>query len=109
MAGFFALQPLLDDPAIEEIWLNAASQIYVARNGESELTPVSLPDQQVRDLVERMLKSSGRRLDTPSPFVDAALPRRFSPARCDPGYQRSCISKGGLRPAGWSISRGWAR
>jgi pilus assembly protein CpaF len=46
----------------------------VARNGESELTSLNLTDQQVRDLVERMLKSSGRRLDMSSPFVDAALP-----------------------------------
>lgn len=74
VAGFGALQPLLDDPAIEEIWLNAPNEVYVARNGESELTSVSLTDQQVRDLVERMLKSSGRRLDMSSPFVDAALP-----------------------------------
>jgi pilus assembly protein CpaF len=74
VAGFGALQPLLDDPSIEEIWLNAPNEIYVARNGESELTSVSLTDQQVRDLVERMLKSSGRRLDMSSPFVDAALP-----------------------------------
>jgi len=28
----------------------------------------------VRDLVERVLKSSGGRLDMPSPFVDPALP-----------------------------------
>jgi len=74
VAGFGALQPLLDDPGIEEIWLNAPNEIYVARNGESELTSVSLTDQQVRDLVERMLTSSGRRLDMSSPFVDAALP-----------------------------------
>lgn len=74
VAGFGPLQPLLDDPTIEEIWLNAPNEVYVARNGESELTSVSLTEQQVRDLVERMLKSSGRRLDISSPFVDAALP-----------------------------------
>ena len=74
VAGFGVLQPLLDDPTIEEIWLNAPNEIYVARNGESELTSLSLSEQQVRDLVERMLKSSGRRLDLSSPFVDAALP-----------------------------------
>ena len=34
----------------------------------------SATGQQVRDLVERMLKTSGRRLDVSSPFVDAALP-----------------------------------
>jgi len=74
VAGFGPLQPLLDDPAIEEIWLNAPDEIFVARNGESELTAIALTEQQVRDLVERMLKSSGRRLDMSSPFVDAALP-----------------------------------
>ncbi|MDQ0277062.1 pilus assembly protein CpaF [Arthrobacter silviterrae] len=74
VAGFGALQPFLDDPSVEEIWLNAPDQVFVARNGESELTPLVFTQQQVRDLVERMLKSSGRRLDLSSPFVDAALP-----------------------------------
>ncbi|EMY35664.1 type II secretion system protein E [Arthrobacter crystallopoietes BAB-32] len=74
VAGFGPLQPLLDDPIIEEIWINSPSEVYVARGGESELTSVTLTQQQVRDLVERMLKSSGRRLDLSSPFVDAALP-----------------------------------
>jgi pilus assembly protein CpaF len=74
VAGFGALQPFLDDPDIEEIWMNAPDQVFIARHGESELTGVSFTPQQVRDLVERMLKSSGRRLDLSSPFVDAALP-----------------------------------
>ncbi|QOI62778.1 CpaF family protein [Arthrobacter sp. TES] len=74
VAGFGPLQPLLDDPGVEEIWINAPHEVFVARNGESELTDVSLTGQQVRDLVERMLKTSGRRLDVSSPFVDAALP-----------------------------------
>ncbi|MDQ0258370.1 pilus assembly protein CpaF [Sinomonas atrocyanea] len=74
VAGFGPLQPFLDDPTIEEIWLNAPHEVYVAREGESELTGLTLTEQEVRDLVERMLKSSGRRLDLSSPFVDAALP-----------------------------------
>ena len=74
VAGFGALQPFLDDPDIEEVWLNAPDQVFVARHGESELTGLVFTEQQVRDLVERMLKSSGRRLDLSSPFVDAALP-----------------------------------
>ena len=74
VAGFGALQPLLDDPDIEEIWINAPHQVFVARHGESELTDLRFTAQQVSDLVERMLKSSGRRLDLSSPFVDAALP-----------------------------------
>jgi len=74
VAGFGPLQRYLDDPDIEEIWINAPTQVFVARRGEPELTPTILTDQQVRDLVEQMLKLSGRRLDLSSPFVDASLP-----------------------------------
>ncbi|OAV59534.1 CpaF family protein [Enteractinococcus helveticum] len=74
VAGFGPLQPLLDDPEVEELWINAPSQIFLARNGITELTNISLTSQQVADLVEKMLKTSGRRLDLSTPFVDAALP-----------------------------------
>lgn len=74
VAGFGELQPLLDDPEVEEIWVNGANEVFVARRGRSELTSVTLTEDRLRDLVERMLKSSGRRLDLSSPFVDASLP-----------------------------------
>ncbi|MFP3712951.1 CpaF family protein [Puerhibacterium sp. TATVAM-FAB25] len=74
VAGLGPLQQYLDDPAIEEIWINSPAQVFVARDGTPELTTTILTSAQVRDLVERMLKSSGRRLDLSSPFVDAALP-----------------------------------
>ena len=74
VAGFGPLQPLLDDPEVEELWINSPSQVFCARNGVTELTNISLSAQQVADLVEKMLKSSGRRLDLSTPFVDAALP-----------------------------------
>lgn len=74
VGGFGPLQPYLDDPEIEEIWLNAPTHVYVARRGRPELTSTVLTGEQVRDLVERMLKTSGRRLDLSSPFVDARLP-----------------------------------
>lgn len=74
VAGFGALQPLLDDDSVEEIWLNAPNAVFCARGGISELTNITLTEENVRDLVERMLKTSGRRLDLSSPFVDAALP-----------------------------------
>ena len=72
--GFGPLQSLLDDPSIEEIWINAPDRIFVARDGRSELTAVMLTDDGVRDLVERMLRGTGRRLDLSNPFVDATLP-----------------------------------
>jgi pilus assembly protein CpaF len=74
LTGFGALQPFLDDPDIEEIWINGPSRIFVARHGIAELTGLILTDIEVRDLVERMLQSSGRRVDVSSPFVDASLP-----------------------------------
>jgi pilus assembly protein CpaF len=74
VAGLGPLQQYLDDPEVEEIWVNAPDQVFVARRGEAELTPTMLTAGQVRDLVEQMLKTSGRRLDLSSPFVDAALP-----------------------------------
>jgi len=74
LAGLGPLQQYMDDPSIEEIWLNSPAQVFVARGGQPELTTTILTSGQVRDLVERMLKSSGRRLDLSSPFVDAALP-----------------------------------
>ena len=74
ISGFGLLQPLLDDPSIEEIWINEPGRIFVARNGKSELTSVILSDPEVRGLVERMLASSGRRVDLSNPFVDATLP-----------------------------------
>ena len=74
VAGFGPLQQYLDDPQVEEVWLNSPDRVFVARGGVSELTTTILTDEQVRLLVERMLKSSSRRLDLSSPFVDAMLP-----------------------------------
>ncbi|MGO0576956.1 CpaF family protein [Ornithinimicrobium panacihumi] len=74
VAGFGPLQTYLDDPSVEEIWINEPSKVFVARHGRSELTPTLLTEEQVHDLVERMLRSSGRRVDLSSPFVDASLP-----------------------------------
>jgi pilus assembly protein CpaF len=73
VAGLGPLQQYLDDPAVEEIWINQPGKVFVARQGIAELTTTILTSDQVRDLVERMLKSSGRRVDLSSPFVDAML------------------------------------
>ena len=55
------------------MWINEPGKVFVARHGNSELTTTILTADQVRDLVERMLKASGRRVDLSSPFVDATL------------------------------------
>ncbi len=74
VSGFGALQAFLDDPEVEEVWVNDPSRVFVARNGRHELTSVILTGTQVTELVERMLAASGRRVDVSQPFVDATLP-----------------------------------
>lgn len=74
VAGFGPLQQYFDAPDVEEIWINEPSKVFVARGGVAELTTTMLTTDGVRDLVERMLKTSGRRVDLSSPFVDAVLP-----------------------------------
>ncbi|WAL40218.1 ATPase, T2SS/T4P/T4SS family [Brevibacterium sp. BRM-1] len=74
IAGFGPLQRYLDDPEVEEVWLNSPQAVFISRRGISELTTTMLTNGEVDDLIERMLRTSGRRVDLSSPFVDAMLP-----------------------------------
>ena len=74
VAGFGPLQPYLDDPTVEEIWINEPGRVFIARRGRSELTTLILTAELVAELVERMLRISGRRIDLSTPFVDSTLP-----------------------------------
>ncbi len=74
VAGYGPLQRLFDDPDVEELWWNEPGRVFCARRGRTELTTVVLTEVQVHDLVERMLRTSGRRVDVSQPFVDALLP-----------------------------------
>jgi pilus assembly protein CpaF len=74
VAGFGPLQRFLDDPEVEEIWINEPSRVFIARGGRHELTTTVLTEEEVSDLVERMLKTTGRRVDISQPFTDARLP-----------------------------------
>jgi pilus assembly protein CpaF len=68
------LQKFLDDESIEEIWINSPNRIFIAKNGVSQLAPVIISAEEIRDITERMLAWSGRRVDLSKPFVDARLP-----------------------------------
>jgi len=71
---FGALAAYMQDPTIEEIWINSPERIFIARAGKSELTNLLLTTEEVRNIVERALMWGGRRLDLSHPFVDARLP-----------------------------------
>jgi pilus assembly protein CpaF len=74
VAGYGPLQRYLDDPSVEEVWVNAPGKVFIARHGRSELTTTILAPGQLQDLVERMLATGGRRVDLSQPFCDAVLP-----------------------------------
>lgn len=74
LIGLGSIQALIDDPDIEEVWINAPDRVWIAKNGKHELTSVMLDTGLVDELVERMLAGTGRRLDISHPFVDAMLP-----------------------------------
>ena len=71
---FGPIADLIADPTVEEIWINAPERIFVARAGKSQLINLVLTADSVKQLVDRALIWSGRRLDLSQPFVDARLP-----------------------------------
>ncbi len=73
-SAYDAIQVLLEDPSIEEIWINDPHSVFVASQGISGQLELNLTSHDVRGLVERMLRHTGRRVDVSNPFVDASLP-----------------------------------
>jgi len=51
VAGFGPLQRWLDDPEVEEVWINEPGRVFVARRGRPELTTTVLTGDEVRELV----------------------------------------------------------
>lgn len=71
---FGQLQEFIEDPEIEEIWINSPTRIFIAKQGSSHLTNLVLTESDIREILERLLIWGGRRLDLSNPFVDARLP-----------------------------------
>lgn len=74
LTGYGEIQPFLDDPSIEELWINRPGELRFANASGHQVVEVDLSARQLRLLVLRMLRHSGRRLDRLTPFVDADLP-----------------------------------
>jgi len=70
------LQPLMDNPQVEEIFVNGPGRVWVIQEGRKYLVPdvyFDDPDDLLQ-LVKRAIGPLGRRLDESSPMVDARLP-----------------------------------
>jgi pilus assembly protein CpaF len=73
--GMGPLAPLLADPAISDILVNAPDQVYVERFGRLERTDVRFRDaDHIIRVIERIAARVGRRIDTASPMADLRLP-----------------------------------
>lgn len=72
--GLGPLQSLLEDQAISEVMINHSRQVFVERGGRVMLSPVVFEsDAQLRQVIDRVVSSVGRRVDESSPMCDARL------------------------------------
>ncbi len=72
--GLGPLEELLANEEVTEIMINSHKQIYVEQHGKLTLSPVAFEsDQQLMQVIDRIVTSIGRRVDESSPMVDARL------------------------------------
>jgi pilus assembly protein CpaF len=75
LGGLGVLEPLLDDPEVTDILVNAPEDVWVERAGVLQGAGVRFRDEAaVRALAQRLVGCVGRRLDDASPYADVRLP-----------------------------------
>jgi pilus assembly protein CpaF len=72
--GLGPLEPLLQDPTVNDILVNTYSTVYVERAGILERTTVAFKDNaHLMHIIDKIVSAVGRRVDESSPMVDARL------------------------------------
>ncbi|MFN2569589.1 MAG: CpaF family protein [Candidatus Dormibacteria bacterium] len=72
--GLGPLEALLGDPDITEVMINGPSHIYVEQRGRLTMSPtVFESNDQLLQVIDRIVSRVGRRVDESSPMVDARL------------------------------------
>lgn len=72
--GLGPLEPLLQDPTINDVLVNTYKHVYVERAGILEETNVMFKDDaHLMHIIEKIVSAVGRRVDESSPMVDARL------------------------------------
>src|ERR1700721_1641697 len=72
--GLGPLEPLLQDPTVNDILVNTFNAVYVERRGVLEKTTVTFKDDRhLMHVIDKIVSAVGRRVDESSPMVDARL------------------------------------
>ena len=72
--GLGPLEPLLQDPTINDILVNGHKQVYVERAGMLEETNIRFKDNtHLMHIIDKIVSDIGRHVDESSPMVDARL------------------------------------
>ncbi|MBY0516133.1 MAG: Flp pilus assembly complex ATPase component TadA [Bacteriovoracaceae bacterium] len=72
--GLGPLEDMLADKSISEIMVVGPKKIYYEQSGKVKKSEVIFTnDQQVRNVIERIVAPIGRRIDEKTPYVDARL------------------------------------
>lgn len=77
MVGFGLLDPLIHDTKLEEIMIigpNKPTYVYHKDYGMMYTNVVYYNDSEIQDLVDKIARILGRRVDISSPLLDARLP-----------------------------------
>ncbi|MHA6485434.1 CpaF family protein [Paenibacillus sp. strain BS8-2] len=73
--GLDLLQPLMDDPLVNEIMINGYKEIFVEREGRITLLGETFEsEERLQDLIQRIVAGVNRIVNESSPIVDARLP-----------------------------------
>src|SRR5215467_6187789 len=74
MVGLGPLEPLLKDPAINDILINGHECIYVERQGLLERSTIRFKDEaHLLRIINKIVSAVGRRVDEMHPLCDARL------------------------------------
>ena len=72
--GLGPLEPLLQDPTINDILVNGHNQVYIERAGMLEETNIRFKDNaHLMHIIDKIVSDIGRHVDESSPMVDARL------------------------------------
>ena len=105
--GLGPLEPLLADPAVDEVMVNGPGDVWVERAGLIERADAAFGSQaELMHAIERVLAPLGRRVDEASPMCDARLSdgSRVNVVVPPLSVDGPCLTIRRFRPQGYSLT-----